>query len=282
MKSIQSKSLLSLIIIFFIIGFSTSAKNLFGFPAEINSTDSLSPIADAVISANVHIQRTLIRNPHWVVYPEILVEHRNESKEYVKHYARHEREYIIHMFHKGKDFFPKAKSIFDKYGVPDVLEMLPALESNFNANAVSSVGAVGYWQFMSELAGDYGLKTKGKYDERKNFTKSTIAAAKYFRDQIKYFNGDLLLAVASYNCGVGRVEVDMKKSRTPNADFWDIKKYLPTETQLFVMRFIALNVIAANYHNFLKGNLNFNESPLIQLATFDSSSQDNSVSHNSL
>ncbi len=282
MKSIQSKSLLTLIIIIFIIGFSTSAKNLFSYQGKINFTDSISPIASAAISTNVHVVRTLVKNPHWVKYPENLEEHRDDSKEYVKHYATNEREYIIHMFNKGKDFFPKAVTIFDEYNVPDELQMLPALESNFNANAVSPVGAVGYWQFMRELARDYGLHTKENNDERKNFTKSTIAAAKYFREQLKYFNGDLLLAVASYNCGVGRVVADMKKCGKSNADFWDIKKYLPTETRLFVMRFIALNVIAANYNNFLKGKLNFNEPPLVQLATIDSSGKDNSVSRNSL
>lgn len=281
MKSIQSKSLLSLIIILFIIGFSTtSAKDIFSLKGEVNPVDSSLPIA--AISTNVHLARTLVKNPGWVTYPSILAEHRDESKEYVKHYSRTEREYIIHMFNKGKKFFPEAVKIFDKYNVPDELQMLPALESNFNANAVSPVGAVGYWQFMSELAGDYGLNTKGKYDERKNFSKSTTAAAKYFRDQLKYFKGDLLLCVASYNCGTGRVMSDIKKSGKTEAGFWDIKKYLPKETRLFVMRFIALNVISANYNKFLNRKLNFNEPPLVQLASIDSSDHDNSNSRNSL
>ena len=280
MKNIQSKSLLSLIIIFFIIGFSTSAKNLFSLQGEMNPADSISPIA--AISTKVPFERTMVRNPDWVVYPSSLAEHRDESKEYVKHYSRHERDYIIHMFQKGKNFFPRAVKIFDKYNVPDELQMLPALESNFNSNAVSAAGAVGYWQFMSELAGEYGLSTKGKDDERKNFTKSTIAAAKYFRDQLEFFKGDLLLTVASYNCGSGRVIADMKKSGISNADFWDIKNYLPTETRLFVMRFISLNVIAANYDKFLKRKMNFNEPPLVQFASVDSSNLNNSDSRNSL
>jgi membrane-bound lytic murein transglycosylase D len=243
-------------------------------------TDSISPIA--AISTNVHIARTFVKNPDWVSYPSALAEHRDDSKEYVKQYSRNEREYIIHMFHKGKNFFPQAVVIFDKYNVPDELQMLPALESNFNGNAVSRAGAVGYWQFMSELAEDYGLNTKGKYDERKNFAKSTTAAAKYFRDQLRYFKGDLLLCVASYNCGTGRVLSDIKKTGKANADFWDIKKYLPNETRLFVMRFIALNVISANYDKFLQRRLDFKEPQLVQLASLDSSYQDNSNSRNSL
>ena len=277
MKHIQSKSLLTLIIIFFIIGFSTSAKDIIGTGSRFlsfNTTDSLSP--------DVTIESTLVRNPEYVVYPESLEEHREESKSYVKQYSSRERSYIIHMFNKGKNFFPKAIHIFDKYDLPVELQVLPALESNFNANAVSTAGAVGYWQFMSELAGEYGLSVGGKTDERKNFSKSTIAASKFFRDQLNFFDNDLLLTVAAFNCGQGRVRSAIKKTDKSNPDFWDIKKYLPNETRIFVMKFISLNVIAANYDKFLARKLNLNEPLSVQLASIDSSKNDNSISRNSL
>jgi len=278
MKTIQAKSLLTLIIIFFIIGFSTSAKNFISLSGE-NSIDSIRPDGT---EPELKTDGSLIKNPDWVAYPEILEEHREESKEYVKHYSEKERSYIIYMFSKGKKFFAKATDIFDKYAVPYELQMLPALESNFNANAVSPVGAVGYWQFMSELARDYGLRVGGKNDERKNFVKSTTAAAKFFRDQLKYFHDDLLLTVAAYNCGLGRVNLALKKSDKTDPDFWDVKKYLPAETRRFVLRFVSLNVIAANYDKFLDRKLNFDEPHLIQLADIDSTKADISLSGNSL
>ena len=277
MKNIQSKSLLTLIIIFFIIGFSTSAKDIIGVTSE-NYSDST---VDS-ISSNIHIESALVKNPDWVAYPANLTEHRDESKDYIKHYSKKERSYIMYMFKKGKNFFPKLMHIFDKYNLPYELQMLPALESNFSANAVSSAGAVGYWQFMSELGREYGLHISSKNDERKSFTKSTIAAAKFFRDQLDFFNDDLLLAVAAFNCGQGGVRAAMKKSNKSEPDFWDIKKYLPTETRIFVMKFIALNVISANYDKFINHKLNFNEPPLIQLAVVDSTKQDNSLTRNSL
>ena len=49
----------------------------------------------------------------------------------------------------------------------------------------------------------------------------------------------------------------MKKSGKENPNFWDIKKYLPAETKAYVMNFIALNVIFANYENFIKNKLIF-------------------------
>jgi membrane-bound lytic murein transglycosylase D len=268
MKNIRSKSLLTLIIIFFIIGFTTSAKNIIGFSGDINYSDST---VDSSTIAN-----TLVTNPARVVFPVTLKEHREESKDYVKHYARQQRDYIIYMFNRGKNYFPKAAKIFTEYGVPLELQVLPALESNFHSDAVSKAGAVGYWQFMSELAHDYGLRT-GKVDERKNFNKSTVAAAKFFRDQLDLFNDDLLLSVAAFNCGTGGVRSAIKKSNVSDPDFWDIKKYLPTETRIFVMKFIALNVISANYNKFIHHKLNFNEPALVQVALKDSSISDNSA-----
>lgn len=270
MKSIQSKILLTLVIIFFIIGFSTSAKSLIGLPGFT----PVKPEPVAEVPSEI--------NPLSVVYPQYLQDFRLQTEDYIKSYSKKKREYIIHIFTKGKKFFPKAADVLDKYGVPMELQMIPVLESDFNAHAISPAGAVGYWQFMSELAREYGLHTGGKHDERRNFTKSTVAAAKFFRDQLDYFNDDLLLSVAAYNCGQGRVRMSIKKSGKPDANFWDIKKYLPFETKKFVMDFIALNVIAANYEKFLNKKLNFNEPPLIQITVQDSTNNTDSLSVTSL
>ena len=83
MKNIQSKSLLTLIIIFFIIGFSTSAKDIIGFTSE-NYSDST---VDS-ISTNIHLESALVKNPDWVAYPANLTEHRDESKDYIKRYSK--------------------------------------------------------------------------------------------------------------------------------------------------------------------------------------------------
>lgn len=258
MKTIQSKILLALIIIFFIIGFTTSAKSIIDSPdfSLVEPSPSTEPSTEI--------------NPLSVIYPVSLQDYRTQTKEYINSYSKKEREYIIYIFKKGEKFFPKTINILKKYEVPLELQMIPALESQFNANAVSPAGAVGYYQFMSELAKDYGLHVGGKYDERKNFIKSTVASARFFRDQLDYYNGDLLLSVASYNCGPGRVQLGIKKSGKKDANFWDIKKYLPSETRRFVMDFITFNVIAANYDKFLNKNLDFNEPPLIQVAVNDS------------
>ena len=266
MKIIRSKSFLTLLIILFIIGFSSSAKSLIGFPGVV-----LAQVDPAAESSGMI-------NPLSVVYPAVLLDCRKQTKEDIKTFSKKEREFIIHIFSKGKNFFPKTLKLLEKYDVPLELQMIPVLESAFNGNAVSPVGAVGHWQFMATLAKEYGLRTGGKYDERRNFTKSTVAAAKFFRDQLDYFNDDLLLSVAAYNCGQGRVRSSVRKSGKSDATFWDIKKYLPAETRKFVMNFIALNVIFSNYEKFLNKELNFNEPPLIQVASQDSTIKMDSLS----
>jgi Transglycosylase SLT domain len=266
MKIIRSKGFLTLLIILFVIGFSTSAGSLIGFPGIL-------PFGHySITKAPGEI------NPLSVVYPASLQDYRKQTKEYIKTFSKKERDYIIHIFSKGRNFFPKALEVLDKYNVPQELQMIPVLESEFNPNAVSPAGAVGHWQFMSTLAKEYGLRTGGKYDERRNFSKSTVAAAKFFRDQLDFFNDDLLLCVAAYNCGQGRVRSSIKKSGKADATYWDIKRYLPAETRKFVMNFIAFNVIFTNYEKFLNKELNFNEPPLLTVAA----SRDSTILKDSL
>lgn len=240
------------------------------------------PFRVDTIASVVHINKTFVENPAWVHYPVLFENHRENSKDYVKHYSKKEREYIIAMFKKAKKYFPRSTEILKKYDLPQELQMLIILESNFNANAVSAAGAVGYWQFMSELGREYGLTINSRQDDRKNFIKSTTAAARYFRDQLDLYDNDLLLAVASYNCGTGRVQSAMKKSNKANPGFWDIRSYLPLETRLFVMRFISLNVVAANYDKFLNRKLNFREPPFVQVAELTPAVQNHSETRNTL
>lgn len=198
-----------------------------------------------------------------VDYPESLQIHREQSLEYVENFSNKKRNYLIHVYEKGKEYFPKIEEVLKRFELPGELKVLIALESGFNGNAISKAGAVGYWQMIDAVAKEYGLHiATGKYkfkkkDDRKNFSKSTLAAAKYLRDRCMDLNNDLLLMVASYNCGIGRVFNAIKKSGKADVGFWDIKKYLPAETRNYVMNFITLNVIFQNYENFTKNQLVF-------------------------
>lgn len=251
--------------------------------------------ATAVIADSAFENEVLASN---VVFPDILKGNEEASLDYIEKFSVKRRDYLIRMYTKGKKLLPKAAGILRKYRLPEELKVLMILESAYNGNAVSRAGAVGYWQFMDEVAKEYGLryvprqtkeetvvvkkvlrrrgrkitvekiekkktditfsKEKGKLvDDRKNFNKATVAAAKYLKDRRVNLDDNWLLVVASYNCGVGNVWNAMEKCGKKNPDFWDIKKYLPEETRNYVMNFIALNVIYKNYDKFLKNSLVF-------------------------
>jgi soluble lytic murein transglycosylase-like protein len=219
-----------------------------------------------------------------VVYPVLLTGNESQSLEYIERFATAKRGYLLRTFARGRKYFPKIASIFRKYNLPQELKVLIALESGFNANAISPAGAKGYWQIMDNVAKEYGLKIvekqpveknkvkvlpvteapkkKAVTDERTNFNKSTYAAARYLRDRCKNLNNDYLLIVASYNWGVGNVWNAMLKTGKKSPTFWDIKKYLPAETKAYVMNFIALNVIFHNYEKFANNKLTFKASTI--------------------
>lgn len=218
-----------------------------------------------------------------VEFPEVLTGNEEQTLEYIEKFSEKRRAYVIRTYNRSKKYFPKISSILTKYDLPDELKMLIALESAFNANAVSRAGAVGYWQFMDDVAREYGLKyvprqassrkairtVKGRHpkkavakktggrDDRKNFHKSTHAAARYLKDRGRNLDNDLLLMVASYNCGVGNVWQAMKKTGKSDPGFWDIKNHLPAETRAYVMNFITLNVLFHNYDKFTRNSLSF-------------------------
>lgn len=229
---------------------------------EVNAGQGLQEDTSRLIAANT--EATVIKRIVMVSnvdYPVALNNHREETIDYVKKFSETRRESIIKMYEKGKKYFPAIESVFEKYSIPAELKVLIALESNFNANAISPAGAVGYWQMMSAAARHYGLNTgaSSKYkrtDDRRNLSKSTVGAAKYLRNSHSLYN-DILLTVGSYNCGVGGMNSAIRRSGKKNATFWDIKNLLPAETRKYVMNFIAMNVIFENYEKFKNNELVF-------------------------
>jgi membrane-bound lytic murein transglycosylase D len=134
----------------------------------------------------------------------------------------------------------------DEKEMPRDLIYLALIESNFNPNAKSPVKAVGMWQFMSATARQFGLKVRGKVDERKNPVRSTDAALAYL-EQLHDRFGSWYLAAAAYNSGQGTVSRALKrvtgKTTGTDADFFRIMNVLPKETRDYVPKLIAASRI---------------------------------------
>ena len=159
---------------------------------------------------------------------------------FVQDYIQVHGSYLNKMKGWGQPYFNLIESILIQYGLPKELKYIAVIESNLNTGATSRVGAGGPWQFMPYTARDYGLIVNGYYDERRDYFKSTHAAARYLLSLYKDLH-DWLLVMAAYNGGPGRVYGAIKKSGSRN--FWELQYYLPAESRTYVKRFIATHYI---------------------------------------
>lgn len=169
----------------------------------------------------------------------------NYCASYINNFGRR----LVSVQNKEKTF-ETIEEILGNHKIPKELEYLAVIESALNGNARSPVGAVGYWQFMSPTARRMGLVVNRHRDDRKNLTKSTEAAAKYLSYLYSKFD-DWLLVVAAYNCGGGRLQQAITSAGGGEKGFWQIKQYLPKETQNHVLAFVATATIMEKLTNYI-------------------------------
>jgi len=174
--------------------------------------------------------------------PKVYMNARVEK--YASNYIKNNSEALLMVKGRSVNCFDMMDSVFTSYGLPKELKYLAVVESELNPNALSHVGAAGPWQLMPATARLLGLKVTRKYDERKYFKKSTIAAARYIKDLYGEF-GDWLLVLAAYNGGPGPVYKAIRKSGSHN--YWKLQAFLPAETRGHIKRFISI-------HYFFEGN----------------------------
>jgi len=109
---------------------------------------------------------------------------------------------------------------------PDLLLAVAEAESGFRPDAVSPRGARGLMQLMPGTAGGLGLT------EPFNPEASADAGARYLKEQLDRFGGNVAFALAAYNAGPGAV-----------LRYRGIPPY--QETRAFVSRVLARSGLAA-------------------------------------
>jgi len=88
----------------------------------------------------------------------------------------------------------------DKHQVdPKLIHAVIQTESAYNANAISSAGAVGLMQLMPDTARRFGVT------DRNNPDQNVEGGTRYLKFLLGMFNSNLDLAVAAYNAGEGAV-----------------------------------------------------------------------------
>jgi hypothetical protein len=135
-------------------------------------------------------------------------------------------------------YFPIIEPILKANNIPDDFKYLALIESYFNPRAISSVKAMGIWQFMGPTAEMYGLEVSDQVDERFNIEKETEAACKYFKDAYAKYN-DWATVAASYNVGTARISQELEKQKVQSS----LNLYLNEETSRYVFRILAAKEI---------------------------------------
>lgn len=132
-------------------------------------------------------------------------------------------------------YLPEIRREFKEQKLPLELCLLPMVESSFDPLARSQ-RAVGLWQFIAPTAIDMGLIVNNRMDERLDWGKSTVAAAKYLKQLARQFNGNWGLVLAAYNFGPGSVSRATQAQGT--RDFWALE--VRQETAEYVPKFLAM------------------------------------------
>ncbi|MCD2450800.1 LysM peptidoglycan-binding domain-containing protein [Methylicorpusculum oleiharenae] len=155
-------------------------------------------------------------------------------------------EYLVRVQQRAEPYLHLILEEIESKNIPGELALLPIVESAFRPDANSSAQASGLWQFIPETGRLYGLKQNRWYDGRRDVYASTQAATQFLKDLGENFEGDWLLALASYNWGKGNVQksIDRNMANDLPTDYWSLR--MPNETFNYVPRLIAVAKIFAN------------------------------------
>ncbi|MBO0933038.1 lytic transglycosylase domain-containing protein [Fibrella sp. HMF5036] len=160
---------------------------------------------------------------------------------------------------RSAPYFAVIEPILARHKVPNDFKYMPLIESNWQATAVSSAGAVGYWQFMDETAKDMGMRIEAGNDDRTDLVKSTEAACRYLKSLYKRL-GSWTLAAAAYNGGMGMIEKKMVRQSTRS--YYDMT--LNPETGYYLYRMLAMKELLVNpgkYANMSSGLMAYLDDP---------------------
>jgi membrane-bound lytic murein transglycosylase D len=165
------------------------------------------------------------------------IEYNQGLENIIKHYLKNRKKAYERLMSLSQYYFPYFEEALAKYNVPLEIKYLAVVESALNPRAVSKAGATGLWQFMYGTGKQYNLDINTFTDERSDMLKATEAACQYMVNMYAIF-GDWDLVLASYNAGPGNVTKAIRRSGGKQ-NYWNIRPYLPKETQGYVPAFLA-------------------------------------------
>lgn len=174
---------------------------------------------------------------------DIPVIYNSQVKKWISYFQTGGRKWFRTWLERSFRYLPPMREALMQKGLPQDLAYVAMIESGFSSQAISGAQAVGYWQFIRATADRYGLKVNWWLDERRDYRKSTHAAAEYMIDLYRLFN-DWYLAAAAYNMGENKMRRLIARHRT--TDYWTLcrKSDFPAETRDYIPKLIATMLIA--------------------------------------
>lgn len=167
----------------------------------------------------------------------------------IRFFVKNRRGFAKIVLGRSKLYFDLYEATLAKHDMPIELKYLSVIESGLRPQVKSPAGALGLWQFMYGTGKMYGLVENSYIDERMDPVKATEAACKFLK-KLHGIYGDWNLALAAYNAGPGNVNKAIRRSGGKRT-YWEVRPYLPRETQGYVPNFIAATYLLTYFseHN---------------------------------
>lgn len=165
------------------------------------------------------------------------------------------------VINSGK-YIRAIEKILKEEKVPDFIKYLPHVESSFQENAYSKVGAAGLWQIMPQTGRQF-LRVDYAVDQRFDPWVSARAAAKYLKQNYRRL-GEWPLALTAYNHGAGGVLKAMQTLGTTDIAeiaFQYSSARFGFASRNFYAQFLAAVQVAQDYRKYF-GNIKI-EAPII-------------------
>ena len=135
---------------------------------------------------------------------------RKPSARWHSHYAR-AAEHLADQDEIALALFGYVLDEVREAGLPSEFALIPFVESRYRADARSTGGPAGLWQFTAGTAHRHGMTVRGSVDERLSVVTSTEAAVRYLGRLHRMFSRDWRQTVMAYNAGEGALRASRRK-----------------------------------------------------------------------